>query len=77
MKEQSIGPVEKLVRSNGPRRRNVLLASAPLALARFIYEMNVKILQKKRIRTCLAIPPAILCTSFLIIHLPGSSHRLS
>ena len=35
MQEQSIGPVENLVRWNGPRRRNVPLASAPLALARY------------------------------------------
>ena len=35
MQEQSIGPVENLVRCNGPRRRNVPLASAPLALARY------------------------------------------
>ena len=40
MQELSIGPVENLVRCNGPRRINVPLASAPLALARYL-EMEI------------------------------------
>ena len=42
MQEQSIGPVEKLVGSNGPRRRNVPLASAPLALARYFIRKGLR-----------------------------------